>query len=99
MTRRLILIVVLVVGMAAVPSSPKPYDDSRETISSLGIIREMLDHAQNVDEAVAILESYNIDWSGGPPIHYLIADKSGEAVLVEYYQNEMVLLPDGGNWH
>ena len=32
----------LVVGMAAVPSSPKPYDGSRETIGSLGIIREML---------------------------------------------------------
>jgi hypothetical protein len=89
----------LVVGMAAVPSSPKPYDPSKETISSLAIIREMLDHAQNVDEAVAIMDSYNIDWLGGPPIHYLIADRYGESVLVEYYENKMVVLPDGGNWH
>jgi hypothetical protein len=89
----------LVVGMAAVPSSPKPFDSSRDTISSLAIIREMLDHAQDIEGAVAILESYNVDWSGGPPIHYLMADRSGEAVLVEFFENEMVVIPAGGKWH
>lgn len=89
----------LVVGMAAVPDSPYPYDAARDTISSLGIIREMLDHAKNVDEAIDILSSYNVDWSGGPPIHYLIADRLGDAVLVEFFQGEMVVIPDNGKWH
>jgi hypothetical protein len=52
-----------------------------------------------VDEAVAILQSYNIDFEGGPPLHYLIADPSGRSVLVEFYQGEMVIMPNETPWH
>ena len=89
----------LVVGMAAVPGSEMPYDRDRETIDSLMVIREMLDHAHDVDEAVAILQSYNIRWGGGPPLHYLIADSSGRSVLVEFYEGEMVMIPNETPWH
>ncbi len=30
--------------------------------------------SRTVDEALAILEKYNILWGSGPPLHYLIAD-------------------------
>jgi hypothetical protein len=33
----------------------------------LMVIRRILDHASTVDEAVAMLQSYNIDMRGGPP--------------------------------
>jgi hypothetical protein len=89
----------LVVGMAAVPPGQMQPDPDKETIDSLGVIREMLDHASNVDEAVDILQSYNIDFGGGPPIHYLIADRSGRAALVEFYQGEMVVIPNESPWH
>jgi hypothetical protein len=89
----------LVVGMAAVPGSEMPYDRDKETIDSLLVIRKMLDHASNVDEAVAILQSYNIRWGGGPPLHYLIADSSGRSVLVEFYEGEMVMIPNETPWH
>ncbi len=89
----------LVVGMAAVPPGNMRPDPGKETIGSLGIIREMLDHAANVDEAVAILQSYNVDMEGGPPLHYLMADRSGRAVLVEFYQGEVVLMPNEDPWH
>ncbi len=69
----------LAVGMAAVPDGGVRPDPDKETIGSLMVIREMLDHARNVDEAVAILEAYNIETRGGPPLHYLIADRSGRA--------------------
>jgi choloylglycine hydrolase len=69
----------------------------------LEVIREMLDHARDVDEAVGILQGYNIDWGGGPPLHYLLADASGRAMLVEFYRGEMVLLPGqdapSAGWH
>jgi hypothetical protein len=89
----------LVVGMAAVPPGNMQPDPTKETIGSLGVIREMLDHAANVDEAVAILESYNVDMEGGPPLHYLASDRSGRAVLVEFYQGEAVIMPNEGPWH
>jgi hypothetical protein len=89
----------LVVGMAAVPGSEMPNDPGKETINSLAIIREVLDHARDVDEAVAIMAEYNIDWDGGPALHYLVADASGRAVLVEFSRGEMVVLPNEGPYH
>jgi len=89
----------LAVGMAAVPPGHMLPDPSKETIGSLMVIREMLDHASNVDEAVAIMQSYNVDMEGGPPIHYLVADSSGCSVLVEFYQGEMVVIPNETPWH
>jgi hypothetical protein len=89
----------LVVGMAAVPPGNMQPNPGKETVGSLGVIREMLDHAANVDEAVAILQSYNVDMEGGPPLHYLLADRVGSAVLVEFYQGEVVLMPNGNPWH
>jgi len=89
----------LAVGMAAVPGSKMPYDPDKETISSLMAIREMLDHARNVDEAVAVLQSYNIDMEGGPPIHYLIADSARRSALVEFDAGEMVVIANEKAWH
>jgi len=89
----------LAVGMAAVPPAEMPHDPDRETIGSLRMIREMLDHARNVDDAIALLGRYNLDWQGGPPLHYLIADVSGRAVLVEFYQGEMIVIPNETSWH
>lgn len=89
----------LAVGMAAVPPGHMRPDPDKRTVGSLMVIREMLDRASNVDEAVAILRSYNIDFGGGPPIHYLIAVPSGRSVLVEFYQGEMVVIPDKMPWH
>ncbi len=89
----------LAVGMAAVPAGGVRPDPDKETIGSLLVIREMLDHAGDVDEAVAILESYNIEYGGGPPLHYLIADRSGRAVLAEFYQGRLVIRPNDGPWH
>ncbi len=89
----------LAIGMAAVPGSAQPHDADKETIGSLGIIREMLDHARTTDEAIAIMQRYNIDFAGGPPVHYLIADAAGHAALVELYQGEMVIIPNKTNWH
>jgi len=89
----------LAVGMAAVPPGDMRPDPNKETVGSLGMIRKMLDGASNVDEAVAILQSYNIDMQGGPPIHYLIADSSGRSVLVEFYEGEIVIIPNEAPWH
>jgi len=85
--------------MAAVPAGDIKPDPGKETIGSLMVIRMMLDHAGSVDEAVAILLRYNVDMEGGPPLHYLIADRSGRAVLVEFYQGKLVVMPNQTPWH
>ena len=92
----------LAIAMAAVPetgTNNAGNDPSKPAIGSIGIIREVLDHARTVDEAVDRFEQFNINFGGGPPIHYLIADASGKAVLVELYQGELVVLPNEDPWH
>jgi len=68
-------------------------------VNSLLVIREILDHAGDVEEAISILSGFNIDYGDGPALHYLIADATGEAVLVEYYRGEMRLIPNQSGWH
>jgi hypothetical protein len=89
----------LAIGMAAVPPGGMQADPSKETYGSLGIIRVMLDHARDVDEAIAILRRHNIDFTDGPPLHYLMADANRKSVLVEFYRGKMDILENEKPWH
>ncbi|MGE5123620.1 MAG: carcinine hydrolase/isopenicillin-N N-acyltransferase family protein, partial [Acidobacteriaceae bacterium] len=92
----------LTIAMAAVPEQyvdDATFDASRPSIGSIGIIRLVLDHARDVDEAVDLFKQYNINFGGGPPIHYLIADRGRKAVLIEFYQSEMLVLTNEVPWH
>lgn len=89
----------LAIGMAAVPSGQMNPDPEKSSIGSLEVMRRILDGAANVREAVSIMESHNIDFRGGPDLHYLIADQSGAAVLVEFFEGEMLIIPNADSWH
>lgn len=89
----------LVVAMAAIPGSNPIRDNTKPTLDSLGIIRVLLDHASNVAEAVAFFQSHNIHFGVGPSLHYLIADASGQAALVEYYHSEVYITYNQNPWH
>ncbi len=88
----------LVVGMAAVPPGRMEHDPTKETIDSLLVIRKILDQAATVNEAVVILKSYNIDMGSGPPLHYLIAEKSGRSALVEFSRREVKVITNTDPW-
>ena len=89
----------LVIGMAAVPDAYLPVDPGRETVDSLGIIRLALDGAATVGEAVELMRSYNVDFEGQTPLHYLLADAAGDAALVEYHAGEIRVLRTQTDWH
>jgi predicted choloylglycine hydrolase len=88
----------LAVGMMAVSTARGPDDPQKLTVSSLLIIRLMLDHAKNVEEAIAIFENFNIDFQGGPPLHYFITDRSGRSVVVELVDRKISVLRSTHSW-
>jgi choloylglycine hydrolase len=88
----------LAVGMMALPAAEAPDDPKKQTVSSLLIIRLMLDYTKNVDEAVAILKNFNIDFQGGPPLHYFITDRSGRSVVVEFVSRKISVIRNTHPW-
>ena len=88
----------LVVGMAAVPESNQPEIPDQETIDSLMVIRYVLDSARTVDEALEIFRDYHLDWGNGPALHYLVADRSGRSILIEFWRGELVVIENNSDW-
>jgi hypothetical protein len=88
----------LAVGMAAVPDGGMVPDPDKETVGSLMVIRKILDGAATIEEAVEITRTYNIEWGGGPPLHYLVSDGSGRSALIEFSGGEIILLENQDPW-
>lgn len=89
----------LAIGMAAVSPGNVPIDPGKTTLGSLRIMRAVLDGAATVEQALEILQSYNIDFEGGPPIHYLVADAQGRAAILEHQGGEIHLLYNDQAWY
>lgn len=58
-------------------------------LTTTSAVRLLLDRAATVDEALALLEQYDLHASAGMMVHFAIADTSGRSVAVEYVNNEM----------
>ncbi|MDU6853201.1 MAG: C45 family autoproteolytic acyltransferase/hydrolase [Zhenhengia sp.] len=61
-------------------------------ITTTSAIRMILDKAATVDEAIALLEKYDMNSSGDTGYHFQIADAEGNTAIVEYIDNEMHVL-------
>ena len=88
----------LAIAHAAVSNAQQPYDPDLPMISSVTIEREVLTHARTVEEALAIFARYNIEWTGGPDLHYLVADATGNAALIEFVGGEMIVTQHPADW-
>lgn len=58
-------------------------------ITTTTAIRLLLNKAANVEEALTLLEQYDMHASMGMMIHFALADTTGRSVVVEYVNNEM----------
>jgi hypothetical protein len=85
----------LVVAMAAISHAEPPNDPGKVTLDEIGVIRLLLDKAATVEEALELLGEYNVEMLD-PPIHYLVADKTGESALIEFLDGEMRVIRRSG---
>ncbi|NMC30280.1 MAG: linear amide C-N hydrolase [Pelolinea sp.] len=84
-------------GMMSVAHAEGGDDPEKITIGSLELMRLMLDHAANVESALALIQDYNVDFDD-IPIHYLIADREGNSAIIEYIHGEPVVIRNDKNW-
>jgi Acyl-coenzyme A:6-aminopenicillanic acid acyl-transferase len=88
----------LAVGMMAVPHSEGGDDAGMPTLDDLEAIRLLLDYAADVDQAIELLGQYNVDWGGGPAIHYLLADAAGNSAVVEFIGGKPQVFRSRHSW-
>jgi hypothetical protein len=87
----------LAVGMAQVDGQAQVRPGARE-VGSLAVIRLALDTARTVDEAVRVFETYTLNWSGGPSMHYLVADANGDSAVIEFATGTMTVTRGDRRW-
>lgn len=75
----------------AVPRRNTPVDPNRPTLLNSQMIRLVLDHAKNVDEALNLIQQYNVDFAD-VCVHFHIADASGKSAIVEYVDGGVSIL-------
>ena len=59
-------------------------------MTSTTIIRNVLDNAGTLEEAIALFENCNIH-TDGYAYHYMVADASGKSAVIEFVNNEMAV--------
>ena len=63
----------------------------KTALTTTTAIRLLLDRAANVEEAIALLQQYDMNSSNGMSHHLSIADAAGRSVVVEYVNGEMLV--------
>lgn len=63
----------------------------KSDITTTTAIRLLLDKAADTEEALTLLEQYDMHSSMGMMIHFAIADAKGNSVVVEYIDNKMIV--------
>ncbi len=81
----------LAVGIMSIEYSDGGSDPNKETLGVIQLMRQMLDNASNVDEAIMLARKYNIVFYYGPTVHLLISDADGNSAVVEFLDGGPVI--------
>lgn len=81
----------LVVELMWLEETRYPAPDHRPAISVLQWIQYQLDNSASVNEVLATERLLRIAAVGVTPLHYLIADKQGNAATIEFLNGRMVV--------
>ncbi len=85
------------VGMMSVAHAEGGEDPHKTTIGSLELMRLMLDYAGSVEEAILLIQDFNVDFDD-IPVHYMIADKGGHSAVIEYIDGEPLVIRNEQAW-
>jgi hypothetical protein len=87
----------LAMALLAVPQARAPYAAGLPTLGPALTIRLVLDRSRTVNEALTLLAGTNLE-VGDPPVHFFLADVTGQAAVVEYVDGAIVVTPNDRPW-
>lgn len=82
----------LTIGVLLIPTEETNQVSDKVDITTTTAIRMILDTCATVEEAITMLEKYDMHSSANSCYHFHISDASGKSVIVEYINNEMKLV-------
>lgn len=85
------------IAQNAVPKRNTPKDPNKPTLLNSQIVRLVLDHAKDVDDALTLIQQYNVDFAN-VCVHFHIADASGKSAIVEYVDGGVSIVRDDNLW-
>jgi len=85
------------IAQNAVPRRKFPNDPNKPTLLNSQIVRLVLDHARDVDEALTLIQQYNIDFAD-VSVHFHIADVSGKSAILEYMDGGISIVRSEKSW-
>lgn len=88
----------LAVSSMAADESDVPFDAAKPIVIKALLKRLILDQARTTDEAIKLIQNYNVDFAG-TPCHFMIADRSGKSVVVEFVKGETSIVSSTKPWH
>ncbi|MHC4070347.1 MAG: carcinine hydrolase/isopenicillin-N N-acyltransferase family protein, partial [Planctomycetota bacterium] len=84
------------IGQNAVPKREISKDPNKPTLLNSQLARLVLDHAKDVNEAIALITQYNAEFV--IPVHFHIADASGNSAVVEYTNGKIDVVRNDNPW-
>jgi penicillin V acylase-like amidase (Ntn superfamily) len=85
----------LAVSDMSVEVAQPPYDATKPDLIHSAMMRMILDYGRTTDEAVHLLESYNVHFVE-IPVHLMVADATGKSCVIEFIDGKM-RVTDGAN--
>ncbi|KAF1302866.1 linear amide C-N hydrolase [Enterococcus saccharolyticus] len=79
----------LSVSVLELQTEPTVQKTGKTAITTTIAVRMLLDKAATTEEAIELLRKYDMHSSAGMPYHFLIADKSGDTVVVDWAEQKM----------
>lgn len=72
------------IAVLTLDTEPTHQSTGKQTIATTLAIRLVLDHAATTEEAVSLLEGYDMFASSGRDYHFYVTDASGDGRVIEY---------------
>lgn len=88
----------LAVSTMTDPSGTWRLDPEKDTLGAAEARRVILDHAKDVEEAIALLSQKNVSYQGTSVSHVMLVDRSGHSALLEWVDGEMKVIRNQQPW-